>query len=554
MKKFICLFSMLFLLLFFRSASVCYAQLSDPLPFMTPFVPKSTQIVEYKDIDSKNVPSALVRLPNRKLAYMVRENNELKPYYINALETGWWDGLYNEDTDLDAVFKDMKSMGANTALVMIHWENIEPSDNHFDFSFTDSLVAAAARQNMKIWWVLFLHTQKDIPNYPAEGGWTFHLDDRDGSNYTMQWPKRDGVTYTTIEGVMKNAIKPLHAFGHPEIFYRIRRMLYNLAVQYKKSETVIGVQVGNEECFSYWDESDLNPETAKLFEEWKLKTNKQDYAQFKKDAFNWWWSQFTSAFHEGDPYKLLSTNLHAGQAEEGVLGDLKVMSESGTSASTYGDGNLDAIGTMFYQPWGYNALLGLDRRYGNNAYNYELPILIPSEIGLGARNGGVVYKHFVVNTLERGAQGLGVYSYGKVRKEKSDKEFRDVYVNLNKMINSSQKIIYGGLPGPGMVTISTDNDEAKVSHLNTNKKETLAMIYFPDATSNPESSINKEDFPLKIDVEGASNNYQVLIQQDGKELFNKLFTLKKDVKAEILLVKEVSREDVLFVSVIPLYY
>ena len=546
MKKFISLFSILFFLLLFRIPSVCVAQLSKPLPFMTPFVPKSTQILEYKDILNKNIPGALVRLPNRKLAYMVRQDNRLQPFYIKAIETGWWDGLYKKDTNLDSVFSDMRSMGANTAFVMIHWERIEPGDNHFDFSFPDSVVAAAGRQNIKIYWVLFLHAQADgVPSYHAETAWTFHLDDRDSADYTMQWPTTRGVTYTNIKDVLKHSVKAVHVYGHPEIFYRIRRMLYNLAVQYKKSETVIGVQIGNEEGFSFWDESDANPVTAKLYEEWNLKTNKNDYAQFKKDAINWWWGQFTNAFHEGDPYKLTSTNLHAGIAEN--PDSARAIQQSGTSAGTYADGNLDAIGTMFYKPWGYPAILGLDRRYGNS-YNYQLPVLLPSEIGMGSR---VDFWQFVINSLERGAQGFGVYSYGKITKDVSHKKNRDDYVNMVKMITANEKIIYGGLPGPGIAAISTDNNEAKVSHLNTNKKETLAIIYFPDAKINPDSSINKKDFPLKINCAGASNSYQVQIQQNGKEIYNKNVSLKAGIENEILLMQNVKREDVIFVSVVP---
>ena len=86
---------------------------------------------------------------------------------------------------------------------------------------------------------------------------------------------------------------------------------------------------------------------------------------------DWWWQQFTSAYHEGDPYKIISFNLDAAQAE---AGDPERVAMTGTSASTYADGNLDVIGTMFYKGWGYKAILGLDHRY-NNSYNYQLPIL-----------------------------------------------------------------------------------------------------------------------------------------------------------------------------------
>jgi hypothetical protein len=544
MKKITHLPSILFFLLLFSTYSVCYAQLSKPLPFMTEFIPKSTRILEYKDIATKNIPSALVRLPNRKLAYMVRQNSKLKPFYINAIETGWWDGLNKKSTNLDSVFNDMKVMGANTAFVMVHWEHVEPRDNNFDFSFTDKIVAAAGRQKIKVYWVFFLHAQADgVPSYQADTAWTFHLDDRNGSNYTMQWPTTKGTTYTNIKDVLKKSVKAVHVYGHPEVFYRIRRVLYNLAVRYKKSETVIGIQIGNEEGFSFWDESDANSVMAKLFDEWKLKTNKDDYAQFKKDAINWWWGQFASAYHEGDPYKLTSTNLHAGIAEN--PDSLRAIKQSGTSASTYADGNLDAIGTMFYKPWGYPALLGLDRRYGNT-YNYQLPILLPSEIGIGSR---VDFQEFVLNSLERGAQGFGVFSYGKIKKESPNKKNRNDYVNMVKMINSNEKIIYGGLPGPGMTTISTANNEARVSHLNTNKQETLAMIYFPTGKVKPDNSTN---FTLKINLEGASNNYKIHIQQNGKEIYKQDLSISAGIKTEILLMQDVKRDDVFFVSVVPL--
>ena len=109
-----------------------------------------------------------------------------------------------KDTDYDSVFADMREMGANTAYVMLHWEDIEPADNRFDYSFADSVVAAAGRQGLKVGWVLFLHAQKErVPSLKPETAWTFHLDDRDSSNYTMQWVKRDGKLYSNIKDIFR---------------------------------------------------------------------------------------------------------------------------------------------------------------------------------------------------------------------------------------------------------------------------------------------------------------------------------------------------------------
>ncbi len=488
-------------------SSPATAQVSEPLPFLTPFTPLSARITDYAYRDTVSAPAAIIRLPNNKLAYTVRRNGKLAPFYIKAIETGYWDTRYEKDTDYDRVFRDMQEMGANTASVMIHWGDIEPSDNRFDFTFTDSLVKVAKRHDLKINWILFLHA---VSIRDSALIWTYHLDDRDTSCYTLQWVKRQGVLYTSLESIARYAIRPLHVYGHPEIFYRIRRMLYTLGAHYRNDETVIGVQIGNEEGFSFLDESDFNPVTARLFEEWKIKTNKSDYAQFKKEAMDWWWRQFTSAYHEGDPYKLVSFNLDAAQAE---AGDKDRMEMTGTDAGTYADGNVDVIGTMFYERWGEKALAGLDRRYGNT-YPYRLPILIPSEIGIGVFNPSVLFRRFVIRTLERGGQGFGVYCYGEIRNDRPEKAAgRQAYIDLMQMINANEEAIYEGLPGPGEVSLSCGNPEIKISQLHTQEKGAVAFVYFPAGAAGSDT------IPVKVDVCATSvreKPYRITVYREGK--------------------------------------
>ncbi|WP_430811002.1 MULTISPECIES: hypothetical protein [unclassified Carboxylicivirga] len=490
------------------------AQLSEVPQFMEARAPLSALITDYEHRDSVDAHSALVRLPNRKVALMTREKGKMEPFFIKAIETGYWDTRYDPNTDYDVVFDDMRAMGANTAYVMLHWEDIEKSDNVFDFTFADSIEQAAQRQGLKLKWILFLHAQfNGVPSHNPETAWTFHLDDRDGKNYAMQWPKRKGMVFNTIEDVVKkDGIRPLHVYGHPEVFYRIRRMLYRLAVHYRHSKTLIGVQIGNEEGFSFLDESDHNPVTAALYEDWKLKTNKSDYALFKREAMNWWWQQFTSAYHEGDPYKILSFNLDAGQAE---AGDVERVSMTGTSAATYGDGNLDAIGTMFYKQWGYQAFDGLDQHYNLGRYNYQLPLLIPSEIGIGRFNSARDYTNFVMHTLERGGQGFGVYCYGEVRKELADTSgARLLMSTMFENIRLNEDIIYEGLPGPGSVYLTSAAEACKISHLNVDGGATLAMVYFPQI--NPEAAnLKKGRLSLKLRAVH-KGRYKVSICQGGK--------------------------------------
>lgn len=526
-------------------SSAVRAQLSAPLSFMTKSEPISAIITDYAYKDTIPSPSALVRLPNGKVAYMVKEKGVMAPFYIKAIETGYWDTRYEADTNYDTIFADMHDMGANTAYVMLHWEDIETSDNHFDFSFPDAVAAAASRQNLKVKWILFLHAQTNgVPSHHAETAWTFHLDDRDSCNYTMQWPKRNGEIYRTIsELTSKGGIRPLHVYGHPEIFYRIRRMLYQLAVHYRNDSSVIGVQLGNEEGFSFLDDSDYNPITAALYEEWKLKTNKTDYAQFKKEAINWWWKQFTSAYHEGDPYKILSFNLDAAQAEGE---DMQRIEVSGTSAATYGDGNLDAIGTMLYKGWGYKALLGLDKRYNEGSYNYSLPILIPSEIGIGNFNTPHDFRSFVLHSLERGAQGFGVYCYGEVRKELPDSiNARKDMVELFANIRANEELVYAGLPGPGYMQCHTENKAFHISHLNVDDKETLAMVFnFTHQPGGVDTYNNDIAFPLYFKA-SQSGSYIISIYKQGKLLSTEKCNAKE---SEVIhLTVPMQEDDILFI-------
>lgn len=522
------------------------AQLSEPLSFMSYSIPIPAKIITHKEAQKSKVPATLVRLSNGKLAYMVRQNGQLKPFFIKAIETGYWDTRYEATTNYDSVFADMRQMGANTAYVMLHWEDIERADNHFDFSFADSLVNTAKRQQLKIGWVLFLHAQGQVPSMKPETAWTFHLDDRDSSNYTMQWPKRNGKIVTSIKELIdNNGIRPLHVYGHKEIFYRVRRMLYNLAVHYKQDETVIGVQVGNEEGFSFLDESDFNPVTAELYSEWKLKTNKTDYSQFKKEAMDWWWQQFTSAYHEGDPYKILSFNLDAALPEAGVRERIKM---TGTSAGTYADGNLDAIGTMLYKR-GREALLGLDDRY-SNSYCYKLPILVPSEIGIGIFNKSILFRHYVINTLERGGQGFGVYCYGEVRKELVEKrEERTDLTQMLSAISANEDIIYAGLPGPGLVVCTTDSAGAQVSHLNVKGEKSLAMVYFPEARNDMDSPLNKQEFCLRLKCTALkTGKYNIDIYQNGSRCIQQSVVIKP-LTPQVIEIPKMKREDILFIAI-----
>lgn len=535
-----------FLIIFVLFFLQIKAQLSEPLPFMTPSSPKSAIITDYTCKDTIKAPFSLVRLPNNKVVYMAKESGVMQPFFIKAIETGYWDTRYEPDVDYREVFSDMRDMGANTAYVMLHWEDIETADNQFDFSFSDMISDAAKKEGLKVKWILFLHAQRDrVPSLQPETAWTFHLDNRDGHNYTMQWVKRNGKMYQDIKTLLdEGGIRPLHVYGHPEIFYRVRRMLYNLASHYRESSTVLGIQLGNEEGFSFLDESDFNPVTQSLYEEWKLKTNKSEYALFKKDAMDWWWQQFTSAYHEGDPYKIVSFNLDAGQAE---ANDQARVEMTGTSAATYDNGNLDAIGTMLYKNWGEKAILGLDTYYGNK-YNYRLPILIPSEIGIGAFNSLAYFRRFVGETLSRGAQGFGVYCYGEVRRDIESKQpEREALRGIFKNIRRCEDIIFPGLPGPGYAIFTSPNSNIKVNHLNLKNEKTLGLFYDDTAISGNPQNNNPYNLAITCQV-SAPGEYEIQIYTSNLEK-KFLANFTSNELAQTFIITDFDKTDLGFIKV-----
>lgn len=85
---------LIFISLFGMSLSLSFAQLSEPLPFMTHAKPFSAEIVDIGMLDTVPSAAALVRLPNRKIVYMVKEQGKWEPFYVKAIETGYWDTRY----------------------------------------------------------------------------------------------------------------------------------------------------------------------------------------------------------------------------------------------------------------------------------------------------------------------------------------------------------------------------------------------------------------------------------------------------------------------------
>ena len=486
---------------------------------------KPVRIVSESEVNRISAPSVLVRLANNKLALMMRSQaGVLEPFYVRGIETGFYDTRTSNRTDYDQVFANYRRL-ANTAMFMIHWNDIEPEDGRFDFTFADMIAAKAAKYGIRIWWVLFMHTQheqpQDIPN-----SWIYRIDSRNGVDYGIQWLKdSEGNLHNSVVDLL-HLSRPAEiypAYGNPAVFSRIIQMIHTLARHYSDSRTVVGVQIGNEEGFVYYSavhqdrpewESDFNPITKKLYEDWKQKTGKEDWHAFKLAIVKWWWGQFTTAFHDEDPYRVVSFDLAGGRPEGG---DQAMIDQEGVDSTIYGEGNIDVIGVMFYgRDAGEKIWPNLDQHYD---YVYKLPILVPPEIGAGKPWGTKVhFQEHAIRAIERGAQGYSAYCYGTIVNDDGTlNEYGTAYQKFASMVEANEDVIYGGLPGPGAVSIRTSSAGAQVSQLHRDAGSTLGILHFPQAylRDNPDDNTAASDVGLELTSETAGR-YTLETFRDGK--------------------------------------
>ncbi len=489
--------------------------------FDSTFQVKTVSILSKSEAQQKNVPLALVRNPNNKLAIMAKDDNgELQPYYMRGIEVGFWDTRRKDSTtDYDKVFETYKKLGSNAAMFMIHWSDIEPQDGKFDFSYTDDILAKAKRHGVKIVWVLFMHEQFDMPFLTEpEKLWMYNLDTRKGVNYAIQWVKdKEGNIIKDIPTHReKKYTEIMPCYSNPIVYGRIVRMLGKLADHYKDSESVIGVQIGNEEHISYQGEdADFNPYTLAHFDKWKEQTGEDSWNRFKLAIVKLWFSRFTTAFHQHDPYKITMMNPIAGGPEKGETG---IIDRSGTDATTFRDSKIDAIATMFYWPSGVNVWKNLDQVYkDNNTYSYptRLPILMSTEIGIRSLNTWPYTQEYMTNFIERGSQGFAVYSYGHVATpEGVTNEYGDYYRKFMAMVAANEDIIWPGLPGTGdNISITSTYGGGKISCLHNGNDASLGILHYPDDMAD-ETKENKADIPVEVLVK-KSGKYAVEIYKDG---------------------------------------
>lgn len=149
---------------------------------------------------------------------------------------------------LPTVWPTMKALHANTLEMPVAWEQIEPVEGQFDFSFVDALVRQAREQDLRVI-VLWFGTWKN-----------------GAQTYVPEWVKTDLARFPRItgpDGRMRVGLTP-HSRTTLEADKRAFVKLMEHLRQIDPQHTVIMVQAENE-VGSLTTPRDYSPEAQRLF-------------------------------------------------------------------------------------------------------------------------------------------------------------------------------------------------------------------------------------------------------------------------------------------------
>ncbi len=156
--------------------------------------------------------------------------------------SGWPDAL-------NATWPAIRQLRANTIMVPVYWQAIEPQPNKYDFSTVDSVLDGARENNVRLAVLWF-------------GSWK-----NGGMDYTPSWVKTDTRTYPRVlnqDGHAIDALSPVSQENADADSRAFRALMQHLKEVDSDRHTVILVQVENE-AGTLGSDRDYSPMANKVF-------------------------------------------------------------------------------------------------------------------------------------------------------------------------------------------------------------------------------------------------------------------------------------------------
>lgn len=520
--------------------------------------PQQMSILTPDQFTETDTNTAMVRLDNQKISFMTKdENGEPQEFVSMATETGFWDtrscgGVYEHradklfscvtseqspfytDGDYEAgmrkAFTDMKEKyDFNTVQITVNWaewdKTTDPANPQFDYEMMDELAQWADDAGLKVFWVLFFHIQTNMPDYNGEQG-VYNIADEDGFSYGIQWGNNALERVSDYPFDAHNAVPEMYPeYWHPVIHDQLQTAMTNIATHYADSSTVIGYQIGNEEgpTGPYNDNGDKNPYYEAMFQLWKEKNDSSDRKLFRKELGLSVWQSMVESIRNVDPYKAITTNFQSSDVDKYPTGN----TAGGQDLDFYRDAGLDLIAPMYY---GDTAMIrgNIDRFYGSSdseisAVAQELPVLFPSEIGIGYERGPDTQSD-ILDTLARGGVGFGLYAFGEMEALPTE-GMRTLVRNVMTMTTKYESELWSGQPVSAKTTrnihMTTSDANMTLTTLETVDPDVALGILWRDYHTVAGSSAQR---PVTVSVQEAGT-YMVEAMVNGESVGSETATV-----------------------------
>jgi len=168
-----------------------------------------------------------------------------KPYLMLALQTN---NSSNYPSALKDVWPVVEMTQANTLEIPIGWEQVEPVEGEFDFSFVDHLIKEARKNKVRLVLLWFATWKNNAPHYAPE--WV-KLDDKRFPRVV----KTDGKTLNSLSPIHRSTLEA-DKKAYVELIKHIKKV--------DKKHTIIMVQVENE-VGTYGSSRDFSEAAQKIF-------------------------------------------------------------------------------------------------------------------------------------------------------------------------------------------------------------------------------------------------------------------------------------------------